>query len=182
MEIKSLQKQKKFDKVSSELLIIEKRWLVEPFEEDGMFVPPPRVSGKCTGCEYCEAICSFTHFGIVSPALAAIHVSKTENDWVHGKAPMIFERFVCKQCPGISPCMAVCPMLDEGALFRDPETKAVLLNHDVCTRCSRCVEACPYDAIKYSPRMKKMIKCDLCDGKPKCVQWCQPQVLRYVKK
>ena len=173
---------KKEKKIPLNLFVVEERCYVEPFEEETIFIAPPRVSGKCTGCKLCEAICSMTHFGIVDPSLSSIHVLSMEDDWVKERSTKIIERNVCRQCKGITPCMVVCPMLEKGALYRDRKTKAVLVNYDVCIRCQRCIEACPYDAITYSEKMDRMIKCDLCGGEPKCVEWCPPQLLRYSMK
>jgi Fe-S-cluster-containing hydrogenase component 2 len=168
--------------VRPELLVVEGGGFVELVEDDSRFLPPPRISGKCTGCETCEAICSFSHFDLVSHALSAINVVNRDIDWIHRKAPRIFEVRVCRQCPGLSPCMSVCPRLEEGALYRDSESKAVLFDHEACIKCLACVEACPYDAITYSPRLNRLIKCDLCGGSPQCVEWCPPRVLRYTEK
>lgn len=168
--------------IPSHLLAVRPRWFVEPFEEESRFIPPPRISGKCTGCGTCEAICSFTHFEVASNALSAIHVINNDMDWIQGRSSKIIKIDVCRQCPGLSPCMAVCPKLAEGALFRDKKTSAVLVDADECIRCGACIRACPYDSMSHSPRLDAMIKCDLCGGEPKCVEWCPPKVLRYVKE
>lgn len=159
---------------------VEARWVVEPFEEDTVTVKAPRVSGKCTGCGICELICSLDHEGMCSPALSRIWIKRQESEWFKSEVPAPYERVVCAQCPGLAPCMAVCPI--DGALTRDPDTGAVIINYELCTACEECVEACPYDAMAYHEGMDKVIKCDLCGGKPLCVEWCPPKVLRYVKK
>jgi Fe-S-cluster-containing dehydrogenase component len=168
-------------KAINDLIVVQDGCEVELHEEETFYAEPPKVSGKCTGCKICEAICSFTHFKIVNPDLAAIHVVKKENDWVKKKAKTIFRPTICRQCKGLPPCMAVCPMLHERALYRDPETGVVLVNHKVCIKCKSCVRACPYKAIRFSERRNEIIKCDLCGGKPKCVEWCPPKVLQLVK-
>lgn len=39
--------------------------------------------------------------------------------------------------------------------------------------------ACPFGAIGQEPETRKMIKCDLCGGEPKCVRWCPNEAIQY---
>jgi Fe-S-cluster-containing hydrogenase component 2 len=43
-----------------------------------------------------------------------------------------------------------------------------------------CVSACPLGNISYSPAAKKVFKCNLCDGDPKCVKFCSPGAIKFV--
>jgi len=131
----------------------------------------------CVMCKTCELVCSTYRERETNPALARIHVIFKELDWVEGKSDTTVELNICRQCPGIAACMSVCPV--EGAVYRDENTGAVLVNDDLCIRCNKCVDACPYDAIWFSKRKDKILKCDLCGGEPKCVEWCPVQCLQY---
>ncbi len=52
------------------------------------------------------------------------------------------------------------------------------VNEDLCTNCGTCYDACPYDVIREHPDRAVAFKCDLCDGTPQCVAFCQnPHVL-----
>jgi MinD superfamily P-loop ATPase len=42
-----------------------------------------------------------------------------------------------------------------------------------------CMMVCPYGAIRQVHG--KMIKCDLCDGNPKCAKWCPTGAIRFTK-
>lgn len=159
---------------------VEARWFIEPFEEDSVIVPGIRVSGKCTGCGICELICSLAHEGNCNPSLSGIRIRRLEGEWYRHQVPRPLERVVCHQCPGLAPCMVACPI--EGALVRDRDTGAVIVDHESCIACGQCVEACPYDSMRLHKGAGKIIKCDLCGGKPKCVDWCPPEVLKYVKR
>jgi Fe-S-cluster-containing dehydrogenase component len=72
--------------------------------------------------------------------------------------------------------MLACPV--EGALYRNLETGVVMVNFELCVRCKSCIEACPYDAIWYNEAADKILKCDTCGGKPKCVMWCPVECLK----
>jgi len=137
----------------------------------------PRFTTDCTACKGCELICSFFREGKNNPALSRIRIRLTDIEWIKGKADKIVEQKVCKQCPGIPMCMIACPV--EGALYRDSETGAVVVNDELCIRCKKCVEACPFEAVWYNERADKILKCDLCGGEPKCVEWCPVECLKF---
>jgi len=41
-----------------------------------------------------------------------------------------------------------------------------------CVGCKSCIYACPYGAPVIHPSSKKTMTCDLCDGKPLCIEVC----------
>lgn len=133
----------------------------------------------CVRCMGCEAICSFTKERKVNPVLSRIKIEPKELEWIEGKSNRIVNHKICRQCPGIAPCMKACPV--EGAIIRDMEWGTVLMEDSKCTRCQECVRACPFGAIWYDERNDRIIKCDLCGGKPQCVEWCPVSVLKFVK-
>ena len=79
----------------------------------------------CVKCMGCVVACSFWREGKVNPKLSRIRIKSHELDWVKGKSDRIIERIVCKQCPGISPCMLACPV---EATSRDAKTGAVVID------------------------------------------------------
>ncbi len=155
----------------------------EPYEFEGYTPKPgstkfPPITTDCVHCLCCQVICSWTKEGVAVPALARIRVEPTMYEWIRNETDEIVHRIVCKQCPGIAPCIAACPV--EGAMGRDPHTGAVIVNHDLCIKCRKCQYTCPYGpAIWYSKRLDKMLKCDLCGGEPMCVKWCPVGCLEY---
>lgn len=136
------------------------------------------IPENCTGCMTCMAICSLSHEGRISPALARIHLKTMEEEWLRGLSDRILKLQVCGQCPGVPPCMSVCPV---DALYRDEKMGTVLINYDVCNECKKCIDACPYGGIWYNEKIGKLIKCDTCGGEPKCVEWCPTGALVYEK-
>ena len=87
---------------------------------------------------------------------------------------------------GCAKCEETCP---EGAIKRAQiEVSAVdgqaasgyvlKVDEALCTNCGDCYEACPYDVIHEHPDRAVAFKCDLCDGEPQCIAFCQnPNVL-----
>jgi Fe-S-cluster-containing hydrogenase component 2 len=123
---------------------------------------------KCTGCRLCEIACSLHHEKVSNPSLSRIHIVKWENSGLY--VPMI-----CQQCE--TPiCESVCPMR---AVKRDENTGAVLIDGDLCVGCKLCVMFCPLGGVGIG-KERKVLKCDLCDGEPRCVKFCIPSALQFI--
>ena len=126
-------------------------------------------SEKCTGCRACEMVCSVKHEGVSNPTRSRIHVIKWEAEGL--ALPMI-----CQQCES-PPCMAVCP---KDAISHDEELGRVTVDYDLCIGCKMCITACPFGGMGIDIVTRQVIKCDLCDGDPTCVRFCDPGALQYV--
>jgi Fe-S-cluster-containing hydrogenase component 2 len=83
---------------------------------------------------------------------------------------------LCQQCEE-APCIAVCP---KDAFSRDPALGRVTLNYDLCIGCKMCVTACPFGGMGIDIVARRVIKCDLCDGDPTCVRFCDPGALQFI--
>ena len=131
-----------------------------------LFIDPE----KCTGCRLCETACSISHEKVCNPALSRIHVAKWETAGLY--IPV-----VCVHCE--SPiCEQVCPVK---AIKRDEKTDAVIINYDACVGCRLCALYCPFAGAQIDAKKGRVLKCDLCNGEPKCAKFCDPQALQYVK-
>ena len=89
-----------------------------------------------------------------------------------------FDITICRHCEEPA-CEAACPT---GAISIDSCDIAVLDDGE-CTRCGACAQACPHDALFYSPIDDRYLKCDLCVGRPDgpiCVQVCPVGALELV--
>jgi Fe-S-cluster-containing hydrogenase component 2 len=129
----------------------------------------------CAGCRTCEAVCSLSHDGVVSPALARI--------WVvdHILEGRRIEGYTCKQCDGPE-CVYSCP---SGAIYADEVTGARVIDPDKCIGAKLCITACPMypnTPIRFDAQRNIAVKCDLCDGDPLCVKFCPEGALTFVKK
>jgi len=138
-------------------------------EERPADIPPRLLVDKdaCAGCRRCELACSFRHLGKYWPEMSRVRVEKDE-----GKGLDI--PVVCRQC-GTAKCVQACP---EGALSRDPVTKAVFLDKTRCTQCGLCRDACPFGAV-YEDQDGFPLICDLCGGNPACVETCPTGAVRF---
>ena len=124
---------------------------------------------KCTGCRLCELVCSVSHDGISNPARSRIRVMKWEAEGLY--IPMS-----CQQCQD-APCMNVCPVK---AISREESLARVMVDYDKCIGCRSCVAVCPFGAMSFNTIDRKVFKCDVCDGEPQCVRFCDMKAVDYV--
>jgi Fe-S-cluster-containing hydrogenase component 2 len=121
---------------------------------------------KCTGCRCCELICAATKENEFIPAKSRIKVVNFSRDGV--SVPN-----VCLQCRDNPACQQACPV----DAISVTKYGALIINPDLCIECGKCVEACPYGMIEMEEGGP--IKCDLCGGNPKCVEYCSAKALKY---
>ena len=124
---------------------------------------------KCTGCRLCELVCAVKHDGISNPARSRIKVMKWEMEGLY--IPMS-----CQQCQD-APCVNACPVK---ALSRDEDLARVVVDYDVCIGCRTCVSVCPFGAMSFNTIDRKVFKCDLCEGDPQCVRFCDRKAVDFV--
>lgn len=75
--------------------------------------------------------------------------------------------------------MKACPVKPEKAIRIDPVLGIPVIDEDLCIGCRACVKSCPYGLMFFDEKNKKAIKCDLCGGKPQCVEDCWMRALSY---
>ena len=126
---------------------------------------------RCTGCRVCEIVCSLEHTGECNPNRARIKVMKNDEEGVD--LPV-----VCLHCAN-PPCVEVCPT---GAMTRDDASGAVSIQEDACLGCKLCMLVCPLGAITVDSGSPQggVMKCDLCQGNPKCVIFCATKAIDFV--
>ena len=125
---------------------------------------------KCTGCRLCELVCAVSHDGISNPARSRIRVMKWEAEGLY--IPMS-----CQQCQD-APCMNVCPVK---AITRDEQLGRISVDYDACIGCRSCVGVCPFGAMSFNSIDKQVFKCDLCDGDPQCVRFCEEKAVDFIE-
>ena len=127
---------------------------------------------KCTGCGICELVCSLYNEKECNPAKAKIRIVRSEEEGI-----IYTVLVICQQCEKPL-CMELCPVK---ALYREPETGAVVVSEEKCIGCRRCVYVCPFGAISVDPAKQFAVKCTFCNGQPKCVEFCPREALQYVR-
>ncbi len=123
---------------------------------------------KCTGCRTCEVACSLKNERVCNPTLSRISVVEWREMGLD--VPM-----VCQQCE-VPLCESVCPT---EATARNEETGAMVVDDDLCIGCLSCMAACPFGAVAVHPRTGKVMRCNLCDGDPTCVKFCETRALQF---
>ena len=127
---------------------------------------------NCTGCRMCELACSSSKEGIFIPDHSRIKVvTKELEGW---SRPV-----VCLQCDDAM-CMKACSV---GAIYKTetPEGDPIIaIDNEKCIGCNQCIVACPFGAIDFFKGIK-VLKCDLCGGAPKCVDFCFYKCLSFVE-
>jgi anaerobic carbon-monoxide dehydrogenase iron sulfur subunit len=124
---------------------------------------------KCTGCRLCELVCAVKHDHVSNPTRSRIRVIKWE-------AEGIYVPISCQQCED-APCAMACPAK---ALSRNMDMGRVELDYNKCIGCRTCVSVCPFGAMHFVAADRKVIKCDLCDGDPQCVRFCDVKAVNLV--
>lgn len=123
---------------------------------------------KCVGCSICEFACSWEKEGEFAPSKSRIRI-------IRGP-PFIYVATTCRQCEDL-PCIRACP---KDALFQSEKTGAILVDDEKCDGCKWCLEACEYGAIRFDVDANTVVICDLCDGDPKCKEFCPEEAIDFV--
>ena len=125
---------------------------------------------RCTGCRLCEMVCSVKKEGVSDPTRARIHIIKWEMEGFY--LPMF-----CQHCDEPL-CAAVCPV---NAVQRDDSLGRVIVDHDLCIGCRACISTCPLGGVGYDDKERRIIRCDLCDGDPSCVKYCETSTIQFIE-
>jgi formate dehydrogenase iron-sulfur subunit len=149
---------------------------------------------KCIGCRACQVACKQWNELPAEPAHAMLEgtyqnqrelsprtwtlVHFTEQR-VGDRLRWLFAKYQCMHCSN-PPCVAVCPT---GALSKEGEV--TYLDETRCIGDRYCVNACPFEAIRFDEDKGIVQKCTLCvdrlaaDQPPACVKACPAGALTW---
>ncbi|MCJ7830227.1 MAG: 4Fe-4S dicluster domain-containing protein [Desulfobacterales bacterium] len=153
----------------------------------------------CIGCKACEVACKqWNRLPAAEGGVTRMSGHSYDNtrrlDSIHWRHVKFIEQFdadrrqgrwlmfsdVCKHCTQ-APCLAACPT---GAIVRT-EFGSILIRPDVCKGIGRCVDACPFNVLAFSPPLKIVRKCTLCYDRiknglePACAKTCPTDAIRF---
>lgn len=131
---------------------------------------------NCIACRACEGACK-QEFNVPVGVRRRRVIIKEE-----GKYPAVQVRYLSTSCHHCEEpaCLKACPA---GAIRKEPEFGAVLIDQAKCIGCKRCAAACPFGAPSFDEAKHKMDKCTLCihrlkEGlEPACVISCMGYAL-----
>ena len=124
---------------------------------------------KCTGCGICEYACTLEKGETIwNPIRSRIRVVRM--------TPLFNFALACRFCEDAK-CVTACP---EKALVQSDETGIIMVKEKKCKGCDWCIQACPHGGITIHPDTGIAITCDLCEGEPKCVEFCPEEALELV--
>jgi anaerobic carbon-monoxide dehydrogenase iron sulfur subunit len=138
-------------------------------------------SKKCTGCHMCELGCSAFHEAGFRPSVARLHADVNPTT-------AVIKGHTCLQT-ACAKCQEACPqdaivtkkitVKPSGEWASKEKNGAsvtgyvLVVDEDKCTNCGECYDVCPYEVIHEHPDREVAFKCDLCDGDPQCIAFCQ---------
>ena len=124
---------------------------------------------KCTGCGICEYACTLEKGeAIWNPIRSRIRVVRM--------TPLFNFALACRFCEDAK-CVKACP---EKALAQSEKTGIIMVKEKQCKGCDWCVQACEHGGITIHSDTGKAIACDLCEGEPKCVEFCPEEALELI--
>lgn len=112
---------------------------------------------KCTGCKRCECACAFFRTSRISNRMARIKVVNLYEIGIDGPV-------ACGQCEE-----RYCDCCPSSAISKGAQGE-VVVSPTLCGLCGACEKACPIGAIEIFDEL--VYVCDLCGGRPKCVEVC----------
>ena len=136
---------------------------------------------KCTGCHMCELACSAFHEGGYRPSVARLYSEC--NPTTAAIKPHTCLQTSCAKCQAactrgaiVTSQLTVTPkgMFDSKEKVGDSvEGFVLVVDAEKCDNCGDCYDVCPTAVIHEHPDTHVAFKCDLCDGQPQCIAFCQ---------
>lgn len=135
---------------------------------------------RCVGCQACAVACMDQNDlqpDQGQPAWRRVLAVEDEEEW---GVKISYVSMACLHCHD-APCLMACPT---GAIYREGNGAAVLVNSSLCIGCHSCAMACPFGVPRFGPD-GKMQKCRLCIERvetglePACVRACPTRALKF---
>ena len=129
---------------------------------------------RCTGCRACLMACRNSRGLELGMKWREVYAYRDEP----GRH---YLSVACNHCANPE-CLRVCA----SGVYSKREDGVVIQNTANCTGCRLCTLTCPHGAPRYSAKLHKVTKCDLCaerlaaSGQPACVAACPTRALSVI--
>ncbi|MFC1553312.1 4Fe-4S binding protein [candidate division KSB1 bacterium] len=119
---------------------------------------------KCTGCKRCETACAFYRTGKINNRMSRIKVLNIYETGIDGPVfcTNCLEQY-CARCPNDAVTVGVYGQ--------------IIVSPTMCDLCGACEKNCPIGAFELFEDFAYV--CDLCGGRPKCVEACTEGAIIY---
>jgi len=130
----------------------------------------------CVNCSACSAACILENKWTIQPRMIYSY-----NSEVLPSLPVTNLSLACNHCE-IPVCLTGCPT---AAIYREPQTMAVIIDERRCIGCKYCQWNCPYDAPKFNSVKSVIGKCNFCysllidEYLPACTTSCPTGALKF---
>lgn len=135
---------------------------------------------RCVGCQACAVACMDENdLDVERERVHWRQVFAVENG-AFPEVKVTYVSLACMHCQD-APCLMACPT---GAISKNQEIGAILVNPALCIGCHSCSLACPFGVPRFGPD-GKMQKCRLCEERvaaglePACVRTCPTRALKF---
>jgi anaerobic carbon-monoxide dehydrogenase iron sulfur subunit len=143
---------------------------------------------KCSGCHMCELACSAVHEGGFQPSRARLYsVVNPTSGAIKGHTCLQTGCAKCQEaCPNQAIVTRKITVTPKGRFANmekigdSIEGYVLVVDESKCSNCGDCYEVCPTDVIHEHPDRHVAFKCDLCDGDPQCISFCQNEYVLAV--
>jgi len=122
----------------------------------------------CDGCGFCQLVCAVKHCRQWNHYQSRIKI-------FHDLEGTACHALYCAHCQD-APCIMTCLM---NTIYKDEKNGVTLRDLMQCIGCRACELACPFDAAMFDVLQEKVVNCDLCGGRPACVDICPKSALSF---
>jgi tetrathionate reductase subunit B len=147
----------------------------------------------CNGCYCCQIACKDEHCGndwtpYAKPQPETGQFWLRLSEYVRGTIPKVKVHYVATLCNHCDEpvCLDACEV--DGAIYKR-EDGLVVIDPELCTGCTNCVSACPYQAIYMNDSLQIAQKCTGCAHlidagwtEPRCADACPTGALKFLEE
>ena len=131
---------------------------------------------RCMLCQSCVLACEMNFLGVSDPHKIPFDEKPLQRIRVtfSSGTPWVWK---CQHCLS-APCVEACI---SGSLITMEGRTGVMHQLETCVGCGSCLLVCPYGALSFDEKKKRVTKCNLCFEKeiPPCIEACQSGALVF---